>query len=262
MAVALVIAAPGSARAQGELEWRPVIDGGIVVGGGLLWVASETALKGGLAPDTCRWCDDNALDRGWREALKWDDTGLAGDLSSIVGFGVMPASALGLGAVAAGYDGRFSQWPVDAVLVLESMVIASDLDQLVKFGAGRERPFVHALPEDQKPLTADPQDNNLSFYSGHTTFAFSLAVASGTVASLRHYRLEPLIWVVGLTAATATGWLRMAADKHYFTDVAVGALSGAAIGFAVPYLHRAHRAPPIAPVPMQGGMGLAWSGRW
>jgi len=31
-----------------------------------------------------------------------------------------------------------------------------------------------------------------------------------------------------------TGYLRIAADKHYFSDVAIGAAVGTAIGFIIP----------------------------
>ena len=125
----------------------------------------------------------------------------------------------------------------------------------MKFTAGRERPFVHALPADQKPLTARPADNNVSFYSSHTSFAFSLAVSTATVASMRHYRWAPVIWGVGLVSAAAVGYLRIAADQHYFTDVLVGAAAGSAIGFAVPYgFHRGAGALAVSPLPGGGAL--------
>ncbi len=262
-ALVVVIGVPAGARADGELRWNPAIDGGIVLGGTALYIASETLLKDSLAPATCHWCGDNGLDRGWRNAMVWDDTSMAHDLSNFSGFVMAPAGALGLTAIAAGMDGRLREWPVDAVIILESMILAANINQGVKMAAGRERPFVHALPDDEKMLTEDPADNNLSFYSGHTTFAFALAVSAGTVASIRRYRLAPVIWVVGLTTATATGWLRMAADRHYFTDVALGAVTGAIFGFSVPWLHRTPvgRSLPM-PVPVEGGMGVAWTGRF
>ena len=110
----------------------------------------------------------------------------------------------------------------------EAVALNGALTQIVKFTAGRERPFVHALPADQKPLTAHPADNNVSFYSSHTSFAFSLAVSTATVASMRHYRWARVIWGVGLVSAAAVGYLRIAADQHYFTDVLVGAAAGSA----------------------------------
>jgi membrane-associated phospholipid phosphatase len=53
---------------------------------------------------------------------------------------------------------------------------------------------------------------------------------------MRGYRLAPLVWGVGMPLAAATGYLRIAADKHYLTDVVVGALFGAAVGVALPLL--------------------------
>ena len=107
-------------------------------------------------------------------------------------------------------------------MIAEAVALNGALTQIVKFTAGRERPFVHALPADQKPLTGHPADNNVSFYSSHTSFAFSLAVSTATVASMRRYRWAPVLWGVGLVSAAAVGYLRIAADQHYFTDVGRG----------------------------------------
>jgi membrane-associated phospholipid phosphatase len=44
---------------------------------------------------------------------------------------------------------------------------------------------------------------------------------------------------VGLPLAAATGYLRVAADRHYFTDVVGGMLVGAIVGVGIPLLfHR------------------------
>ena len=90
-----------------------------------------------------------------------------------------------------------------------------------------------------------PADNNVSFYSSHTSFAFSLAVSTGTVASMRRYRWAPAVWAAGLAGAAAVGYLRIAADQHYFTDVLAGAAAGSAVGFAVPtgFIARRARSP-------------------
>ena len=220
------------------------------------WVTTE-ALKSYLAPATCRWCGTNAdgsaavnaIDRGVRDGLRAQNSAPADLASSVLGFGVLPVAMIGLDVLAAGTDRVLRYSPVDILIVAESTVLAVDLNQLVKFSVGRERPFVAALPESDKGLTAAPADNNLSFYSGHTTMAFSLATAAGTVASLRRYRLAPLIWALGMTSATATGLLRIVADRHYFSDVLLGAVLGAGIGFSVPFLM--HR--PLLPGPAGGG---------
>jgi len=89
--------------------------------------------------------------------------------------------------------------------------------------------------------TALSRDANLSFPSGHTALGFSLATAAGTVATLRGYRHAPYVWGAGMAVAAFTGYLRLAADKHYASDVLVGALVGSLVGWAVPYL--LHRRP-------------------
>jgi membrane-associated phospholipid phosphatase len=72
---------------------------------------------------------------------------------------------------------------------------------------------------------------------------------------MRRYRWAPVIWGVGLVSAAAVGYLRIAADQHYFTDVLVGAAAGSAIGFAIPYgLHRGAGTLAVSPLPDGGAM--------
>ena len=94
----------------------------------------------------------------------------------------------------------------------------------------------------------------------HSTFAFALAVSGGTVASMRRYRLAPLVWGAGLTLAAASAYLRIAADRHYATDVTVGAVMGSLTGFAVPYLFHNPRRVMVAPAPLDHGAALAVRG--
>ena len=90
--------------------------------------------------------------------------------------------------------------------------------------------------------------------------AFSIAVSAGTVASMRGYRWAPLVWATGLTLGATTGYLRMAADRHYFTDVVTGAVVGSAVGFAVPYL--LHRGGPAVGAEVHNGGVLTISGKF
>lgn len=147
-----------------------------------------------------------------------------------------PFVALGGLALVGAHDEALKSWPVDALVVTEAVAIAACVNQIVKFSFGRERPIVHALASAEKLTAAQPSDNNTSFYSGHTSLAFSLAVAAGTVATMRGYRWAPYIWVSGLVVAGTTGYLRIAGDRHYATDVLAAATVGSALGFAVPFL--------------------------
>lgn len=241
-------AQPGSdAPRLQELRFDWARDSVITGTAAVLWISSEAVFKSDLAPATCRWCDRapdgtdtlNRLDR-WGRGLAGDTEASrhrAATWSNILGFAALPAGVLGMQfAVGRASDSPDRFFAQDATIILESAMLATLANQTVKFIVGRERPFVHVLPEDQKGLTAQPSDNNLSFYSGHTNLAFSLVVSAGTVAALRGYKHQAWIWAVGLPLATSVGLLRMGADKHYLTDVATGALLGAAFGVAVPLL--------------------------
>jgi membrane-associated phospholipid phosphatase len=209
------------------------------------WIATEVA-KPQLAPSSCRVCERaadgtdqlNGFDAGVRSLLRANSAQVPARLSDVTAFGLTPVLMIGLGALANYSQGSPKQGLVDLLMVAESTVLAVDLNQLVKFAVGRERPFVHVLPDSEKTQVANAADNNLSFYSGHTTLAFALATSAGTVASLRHYRLAPLIWALGMPLATLAGLLRISADRHYATDVLTGMAVGSAMGFLGPWLHR------------------------
>ena len=263
---ALVLCIGARANADDEVSVDARVDVPVTAVGGAGWIASEI-FKADIVPDRCRWCDRddaghdtlNGLDSTVRDAFKWDNTRTANAISNITGFGVAPVFALGGVTLGAALDHRIKDAPADALLVIESTVLAADLNQFVKFVAMRERPFVHALPPLDKPGTAQPADNNVSFFSGHTTLVFSLAIGAGTVMSMRHRKLAPIVWATGLTVAATTAYLRIAADKHYFTDVLAGAGFGSLFGFAVPFFfHSPVKTGDVAwsIVPVPGGLGL------
>lgn len=224
-------AAPLEVRADPrELHHDLATDGAIAAGGWLLWLSSELA-KEHLAPERCRFCDTNALDAGTRDLLVWEraDRGARG--ADVLAYALLPSGMVAHQLLAARGAGDGDAGLVDALLVAEATAIAMNLNQIVKFAVGRQRPFVHYGTEGDRPPDSD---DNLSFYSGHTTFAFALAASAATISDLRGYESAPWVWGVGMTLATATGYLRIAGDKHYLTDVLVGAAMGLAVGVAVP----------------------------
>lgn len=265
----LLLAAPAAAQNLNPLKVNYAVDAPVTAGGAVLWISSEAFFKHQLAPQTCRWCNPPGFDSSVRSALIWKDTSAANAISNVSAFAVMPLLALAGTSAAAFHDGADSKTITGDLLVIsEAVVIAQDLNQAVKFAAGRERPFVHALPADQKALTPNPDDNNVSFFSGHTTWAFSLATAAGTVCSMHGYKATPYVWAAGLTLATATGVLRIGADKHYASDVLVGAALGSAIGIGVPRLLHPIGAPQsqqsvgLSAAPLPGGATLGMSGQF
>jgi membrane-associated phospholipid phosphatase len=269
-AVLAALSGPSIARAGGPapLRYDLRVDGGIATTGTLVWFFSEWLGKPYLAPRTCKLCGTdeshsvetvNGLDRGVRNHLVWNNTKAAGTLSNALAFGAVPLGAIATTVVSARSAGSFAAAGPDLVLLLEATSLTAVVNQALKFWVGRERPFVHLLDEGLKAGTPEPDDNNLSFYSGHTSFTMSIAVSAGTIAWLRGYRAAPWIWGIGIPLSLFVGYLRIGADKHYFTDVLVGALVGAAFGFFVPYLfHRWEPGNPPDPSITPAGSGIAF----
>jgi len=224
-----------------------------------VWGTSELLKKPMLGAETCRWCAPGF--DGWiRDRVVWKQHGGAAVwLSNGSADVVAPLAAVGLTGLAAGFeDMRVRELAVDLLVVAEATAYAADLNQLVKFSVARQRPFARAGLPDPDTSQVGRHDANASFYSGHTSLAFVLAASAGTVATLRRYRLAPLIWITGAVVGAATAYLRMAADQHYFTDVLTGAAVGTGVGIAVPYyLHRPREARGVsglALLPTPGGV--------
>jgi membrane-associated phospholipid phosphatase len=222
---------PHAGHAQEKLSFRAEITVPVTLSLSTGLVLSEV-FKEDLVSTKCRWCARNPFDEGARNALRWHNTGAANLTSYVTAFALVPLSAYGLAALA-GADRRSGTLGQDAMIVTEATVAALALDQAVKFIAVRERPFVRTA---EGPLSAE---SRVSFFSGHTTLAFALATSAGTVAQMRGYRMAPVVWATTLPMALLSGYLRIAADKHYATDVLVGMLVGSLFGVGLPLL--AHR---------------------
>ena len=129
--------------------------------------------------------------------------------------------------------------------VLTGLVVV----QTIKYVVGRARP-----EQTEEPLTFDPFSGDESFPSSHTANAFAFA----TSLSLDIDRW----WATAVlyAAATGTAWSRLNDEKHWFSDVAVGAI----IGYASARFARGDltvfglRAPRVLRAP-DGRMALGWS---
>ena len=217
------------------------IDIPVTVAGFGVW-GLTSLLENHIGPTTCRWCDTpsslNDFDRLGRNTFRSTGGTRGATASDVLAYGVVPAFAFGLDLAAvfeAGRPHKGRRFLIDSLLIMESVTTAMSITQLSKFGFARRRPDKIDQPTDEVQKHVD---DNLSFTSGHTTLAFALATSAGTLASMRHERLAPLVWVLGLTAATATGMLRVVADRHFTSDVFAGAFIGSVVGVVVPVLHR------------------------
>lgn len=242
-AATTVASRPARAQQVYELKNNVGVDLAVTITAATILVVTES-YKNQLAPQQCRWCDTNGkgenvlnpIDNAMRNLLEWRDPSPARHMADVLAFMAGPTVSIGTMMAASANDRAEIKYPTDMLLTLEAVALAGVLNQSLKFLVSRERPFIHVMTEDEKKKQIHPSDNNLSFYSGHTSLSFAIATASGTIASLRNYRLKSMVWGALVPMAALTGYLRIAGDRHYFIDVLTGAVLGSAVGILVPLI--------------------------
>lgn len=158
-----------------------------------------------------------------------------------------------------------------SMINIQSLAMASLMTGVTKRIVDRERPVATACFDDPGYDEAcDTADKHYSFPSGHTSMAFTGA----SLICLHHFELElygdsgdTIACAAAMTMGTLTGVSRIAADKHYLTDVLAGAAIGGISGGLMPWLlYHAWATPPsadeslVTPVVTAEHVGLAWSG--
>lgn len=229
----------------------------LTVGLGVLYAALEAPLKGPLSADACRWCGPILFDGAVRDGLVWEDVKRARSLSNATGYYAAPIFALGGIGLAAALDDRgTANWLDDGIIIAETAAITGVATYAIKAAFARSRPFVH------HGVGVDPeaQDNHQSFFSGHSSLSMSLAISAGTVASMRGYAWAPALYAGGISLSLATGYFRIAGDKHWTTDVVTGWLVGAAAGYLVPRVF--HRKSGTEITPHTSGSTVGFALRW
>ena len=122
----------------------------------------------------------------------------------------------------------------------ETILLSGIVTGGLKGIAGRARPYASPQrPGDWRLFSGVRDGTRQSFPSGHTTAAFAFAAAMD-----REYRVQGLnsaSWVgpVLYGAATLTGLARMHADKHWASDVVMGAGVGLVSALVVARFHAA-----------------------
>jgi membrane-associated phospholipid phosphatase len=236
LAAGLVLAAAPGARAEepaSPFALHAEVDVTVLLTASAVW-ALPTLFDGVLAPGNCQPCDPagvNALDRtviGNHDA--------AAEIASDVGIVSLPLLA-GLGSFV---DVRPFGWSAaleDVVLVAESVAISGAVNQVVKNLAMRPRPYMYVADTAEEKGRA--RENYRSFYSGHTSMAFSAAAAFAYIFTVRRpdspWRYA--VWAFGMAAASAVGVCRVLAGAHFWTDVITGAIVSGALGVLTPALH-------------------------
>jgi len=212
----------------------------------LTGVFATTAFVGAALPGTPKWTSTNGFDDAARKALRLknpSDQQLAKDASDI-GIAVLVNQAA--------IDDLFVAWWAHkhpavawqmAVMDAETLAFTTGVNSLVVGLVGRQRPYVADLCKQ-----ADWKDTSSctgsgpyrSFFSGHTTAAFTLA----GLTCIHHAELglydspagDAFACVGAMGTATMVGFMRVLSDQHYMSDVIVGAVFGASAGIGLPWL--------------------------
>lgn len=246
--VALLVAMPVQAKSWADagpsdsVGINLPVDVALTSAGLVAFVVPEL-LKGSLAPAACIVCgqDLNGVDASFHDALTgWVLPRKTADTASnLWAFALLPLASVGGALVATGPHESDGAGLRAAVIVLESTALSAAAVQSFKFFVARERPFArYGHGDSSTTYSLTDRDSHLSFPSGHTALATSLGVSLAMTASLEDSRAAPWLWGAAAAMSVSTGALRMIAEEHYFTDVAAGALLGAASGVIVPLLHR------------------------
>lgn len=160
-----------------------------------------------------------------------------------------------------------------ALISLQSLAVAGFTTMLTLRATARERP---AYPDSacgpDSSLSCDGREA-LSFPSGHTTMAFT-----GASLICTHHGELPLygggFWdtaacAIGMGAASLNAIGRIAAHKHYASDVLVGAAIGLTSGLLLPRIYYGFGdddsetlGATLVPMPVDGGRGMALDVRW
>ncbi len=126
------------------------------------------------------------------------------------------------------------------IMVVQVAAIENGLNLACRSSEVWPRPFLFG----QKGGSArDGPEAQGSFYSGHSSTAFATAVFTSIWFQKMYPNSQwiPWIWGGSLGIASTVAILRVAAGKHFPSDVIAGALVGSAVSYSVLKLHETDR---------------------
>lgn len=217
--------APGAAQAPAyRAAWS---SWAVAVGaGGFAALPGILRLPRGAPP--CAPCDPAGLpgiDR-WVVGLESHGAATGSDVLLLgVAGGALVASVSGVSADRARGD---------AAVLVNAVAWTSVAAEWTKALIHRSRPVLYTA---QAASAARDRDNRRSFPSGHATAAFALATSYAVMAQRQHLPHAIRNDVLLFSGAAGVGALRIAAGRHFTTDVLGGALLGAGVGWLTAHLY-------------------------
>lgn len=227
LAVTGAAAAPAVAQTGADrYRVRPWPEG-VVLGVTAVAALAPTLFADRLPHATCLPCDPSRVPRFDRFAI-----GPVRQMPKRFSDGTLVVTVLGA-VFLAGREAPGGGRTEDIAVVAQSVVLTGAATNWIKTLVHRPRPQLY----DSSSTRAVP-DDGLSFPSGHASASFAAAAA---YAGIQHWRGtagrrgDETALLFGTAALTAT--LRVAARRHFPSDVVTGAVIGTAIGLAVPRLY-------------------------
>jgi undecaprenyl-diphosphatase len=155
------------------------------------------------------------------------DSAAARDLRRFGDAGQVAGPVLGTAFLVQGFAADDTKSKQTALLSYECFLAAGAASGVVKEAVGRERPSRTDEPFHFRPFSGDA-----SFPSGHTTTAF----AAATVFAEQYPRWQVI--APSYAAAALVGVSRLAANKHWLSDVVAGACLGTGVSHALIHWQR------------------------
>lgn len=240
LALVAIASSPASSSAQSVVPTTTVPMTTPVLGP-VSGVAMRLADSPGLLQGDGHWRGGILFDEGFRSAIRLSAIGdqeIARHISDVLLVstiaGVMGVDAIG--APIAQGDGNLAWRAVFAHTAALGITMAAG--EIIKHVSGRARPFERDCEVDPTRAGCDDGDIFASFYSLHSGMAFTSAGFSCSMHMSQNLfgdaAADATACGVSLALASATGLLRVLADRHYLSDVLMGAAMGFLVGYLVP----------------------------
>jgi membrane-associated phospholipid phosphatase len=208
-------------------------------------VAGYLSVEFGAGPPAePRWRGGILFDRSLRRLIVAETRGArdawntASDVLALIPQGLMVFDSLIVPLLSDDWNTEVA-WQL-SVIAIQSEALTGLLSRAGHYGIARARPDTGPCIEDASYSSGCFRGTSASFPGGHVA---SAAVGAGVVCA--HHLHLPLygggFWdtaacLTNVGIAAATGYARMAADRHYVSDTLLGAALGAATGFLLPSL--------------------------